>query len=133
MLDEEIARLRQVRTIMETLVVEEEQTVSLLVAAAAEPEPAAAPAEEERSTPATAPVRHVSRRGIATGRRGPRAVRQVEAPPRPLDSAVPKAPVVVSRSALLAAKPILVAPPPPPAEGTLEAWVRSLKQSSSAA
>lgn len=125
MLDEELSRLRQVRTILQSLVTADARVAPMLVAAA-EPDPV----NEDEAGPGPAVVRHVSRRGIATGRRGPRGAKQT-ATPRPLDAAVPMKPVVVSRSAIVASKPVVA--PPPPGEGTLEAWVRSLKQTSSAA
>ncbi len=124
MLDEEISRLRQVRTILQSLVAVEAQVAPLLVAAAE-------PAEEEETSEEPAVVRHVSRRGIKTGRRGPRA--KQAAAPRALDAAVPKAPVVVSRSAAAAQKVVATPPPAPAPDGTLEAWVRSLKQARPAA
>ncbi|WP_419804970.1 hypothetical protein [Terriglobus sp.] len=125
MLDEEISRLRQVRTILQSLVAVEARVAPLLVVAAV-PEPV----EEERPE-ASSVVRHVSRRGIKTGRRGPRA--KEAAAPRPLDTAVPKAPVVVSRSALTATKPVAAPTQGPPPDGTLEALVRSFKQAQPAA
>ena len=130
MLDEEISRLRQVRTILQSLVVMEARVAPLLVAAAEEP---VEEAEEAAEDPVQADpvVRHVSRRGIRTGQRGPRT-RQTAAP-RPLDAAVPQAPVVVPRSAVAARKAEAEPAPEPPPEGTLEAWVRSLKQARPAA
>ena len=124
MLDEEISRLQQVRSILQSLVTSEARVAPLLKAAAADPE-----AEIEEQALAAAPVikRHVSRRGMGTGQRGPRRPKEAAAP-RPLDAAVPQAPVVVSRSALAATKPVAAPQAAPAAEGTLEAWVRSLKQ-----
>ena len=127
MLDEEISRLRQVRAILQSLVVVEARVAPLLVAAAEEePEAAGEAAAQEPDI-----VRHVSRRGIKTGRRGPRA-KQATAP-RPLDAVVPKAPVVVSRAAVVAKKPVEAPVAAPAPDGTLEAWVRSLKQARPAA
>jgi hypothetical protein len=127
MLDEEISRLRQVRTILQSLVVMEARVAPLLEAAAEGSEVENLEEAEEEPAKAAPVVRHVSRRGIKTGQRGPRA-RQAHTP-RPLDAAVPQAPVVVSRSALVERKPVEAAAPVPAPEATLEAWVRSFKQS----
>ena len=124
MLDEEISRLQQMRTILLPLVTVEARVAPLLVAAAAQPE-----APEDASAEVPALTRHVSRRGITTGPRGPRRAKQAVAP-RPLDAAVPQGPVVVSRSALAPTKQVLAADPVPALEGTLESWVRSVRQAS---
>lgn len=136
MLDEEISRLRQVRTILQSLVVMEARVAPLLDAAAAEeseeddPEADEPESALEKPVKAATAVRHVSRRGIRTGQRGPRP--KEVAKPRPLDAAVPQAPVVVSKSALAARKPSEPAQVAPAPEATLEAWVRSFKQSQAA-
>ncbi|GAA3751573.1 hypothetical protein [Terriglobus aquaticus] len=136
MLDEEISRLRQVRTILQSLVVMEARVAPMLEAAAEEPEieieeQQEDQQEEQETAEAVSVVRHVSRRGIKTGQRGPRP--KQAATPRPLDAAVPKAPVVVSRSALAERKPVEAAAPMPAPEATLEAWVRNFKQSQASA
>ena len=125
MLDQEISRLQEVRSILQSLVLSEKRVAPLLTVVAAKSEPVEALAEAAPET-----VRHVSRRGISTGTRGPRRVKEVVAP-GPLSAAVPKAPVVVPRSALEAAKPVAAPPVATPLEGTLESWVRSLKQAGS--
>ena len=127
MLDEETSRLLQVRTILQSLNAVEARVEPLLVAEAAEPETI----EEEAAEQEPAVVRHVSRRGIKTGRRGPRVKQAAE--PRPLDAAVPKAPVVESRSAVVASRPVVAPVHASAPDGTLENWVRSLKQARPAA
>lgn len=136
LLDEEISRLRQVRTILQSLVVMEARVAPLLKAAAetepAEVEAATDESEEVARKPVkAAAVRHVSRRGMRTGKRGPRA--KEAATPRPLDAAVPLAPVVVSKSALAARKPAEAVAAPAAPEATLESWVRSFRQSQASA
>lgn len=120
LIDEEITRLREVQQILQALLPGEAMIAPVLEAQ--NPKGAAEAAQEVETQPA-APIRHVSRRGIATGRRGPRRSIQPAAP-RPLDAAVPLAPVVVSRAALVVAKP---EPKMEPAKGTLEEWVQSLR------